>query len=602
MKLSLTSKAIILISTPLIFEVGSAFLLLDLQKQAEEEAERANHSRAVYDKINSISKEIYEVWNTASSVSRSSMLTTSFLNQSYKKTFGHLRKQYQELVNLAGTKSKLAGAVGEAIKALDDAEKILDSTCEELRSGNYDEVFANHKVKEKNLKDLYLKMLSQEFFLAEQEEEKLLKDSPMRLRQYRQRTINIFLIALAGNVVFSLILAVFLVGRVTNRLGHLSYEVRKLGTGRPISAPLAGSDEIAGLSKVLSTMAVELDTLLRQQGAIVANARDTICAIDDKGCFTAMNPAGERLFGYYADEVRASRFVEYVYAADKEKALNWYQTLRSGASGEEVELRIEREDGAVVTALWSGQWSEADRSLFCVIHDISERKELEQAKQELTAMLTHDLRTPLTTIQACLEMLEAGRLGSLNARGVELVQVADRNGARMMNLINDLLDIEKIKSGTMSLELAPVRIADMFQEVDLNLSQWMKESRIALKLQQTDLCVLADRDKICRVLFNLVSNAIKFSPPGSRISLSTLREGHWVKISVTDQGPGIPADQLDLIFERFAQVSSAEHKGKGGSGLGLAICRAIVNLHGGKIWATSSLGLGTTFYFTLPVA
>ncbi len=104
------------------------------------------------------------------------------------------------------------------------------------------------------------------------------------------------------------------------------------------------------------------------------------------------------------------------------------------------------------------------------------------------------------------------------------------------------------------------------------------------------------------MLLNLVSNAIKFFPPGSRVSLSTLREGHWVKISVTDQGPGIPADQLDLIFERFAQVSSAEHKGKGGSGLGLAICRAIVNLHGGKIWATSSLGLGTTFYFTLPVA
>ncbi len=619
LRLSLTAKALILISVPLLFEVGSAWLLLDLQKQAEEEAERANRSRAVSDQINQISRNIYEVWNTVSSASRGTWLSSSFLSQSYKKTFNGLREQYTYLINLSGKNEKLVKCAKEAMAAIDEAEALLDKNCLDLRAGKVEEVFANHKDKEKQLKQLYKQMLSQEFFLVEHEEEEFLKNSPVRLREYRQRTISIFVVAMAAHVVFSVILVVFLVGRVTSRLGYLGREVSKLGTGRPL-LPLSGGDEIASLSRALSTMATELNALLRKQGAIVNNARDTICAIDDKGCFLSINPAGEELFGLYSDELIASRFIEYLHQADKEIALAWYQGLKSkseksrGTEGNTVELRLYRRTGnkagniaakgsaEPLTTLWSGQWSEADRSLFCVIHDISERKELEKAKQEFTAMLTHDLRSPLATIRGLLELLQAGRLGALSDRGRELVEMADRNSTRMMNLINDLLDIEKINSGTMPLEIEEVAVSDLFQEVELSLGQWMKESRIALKINQTSYKVFADRDKLSRVLFNLVSNAVKFSEPGSRVTLSAMPEGEYIKISVTDQGPGIPADKLDSIFERFAQASSADHKEKGGSGLGLAICRAIVNLHGGKIWAQSTAGLGSTFNFTVLAA
>ncbi|MBL0189131.1 MAG: ATP-binding protein [Candidatus Obscuribacter sp.] len=152
----------------------------------------------------------------------------------------------------------------------------------------------------------------------------------------------------------------------------------------------------------------------------------------------------------------------------------------------------------------------------------------------------------------------------------------------------------------MILQKEPVKMADIFEEVRLNLADWMAENKIRLKIHATGQGVMADREKLSRVIFNLVSNAIKFSPPDSLIVLSAARRGSSVEISVTDQGQGIAADKLETIFERFAQVTSPENKGKGGSGLGLTICRAIVNLHGGKIWAESEPGRGTKMVFTLP--
>lgn len=600
LKLSLTTRAIILISMPLLFEIGSAFLLLDLQKQAEIEAERSLKARELSDRINNLTRETYSVWDTVSNTSKRAWLSEGYLSKAYKNSFARLRAQYQGVLSLSGDIPKLKSAVEDSLAAVNKAEAMLDEICLDMRAGHADEVLVYTREKQLALKQLYHRMLSQEFNLAAHDQEHFLAESPVRLREYRKRTVDIFLVALVGNVISSVILAVFLVGKVTRRLGHLASEVRKLGTGRPLSLPFTGSDEIASLSRAISTMSVELNAHLRKEGAIVANARDTICAIDDKGCFTSINPAGEELFNAHSTEIIAGRFIERVHTADREKARVWYQELLSGSSAEEVELRVLQEGGTVYSTLWSGQWSAADKTLFCVVHDVSERIELERVKQELVATLTHDLRSPLTTIQACFEMLEAGVFGQISARGQELVKVAERNGARMMNLINDLLDIEKIKSGMMVLDLAPVAVDELFEEVNLNLVTWLEERKITLKSHSTTLGVIADKSKVSRVLFNLVSNAVKFSPPNSRIVLNAIKEGAVVKISVTDHGAGIPADQQEFIFDRFAQVNSAEHKGKGGSGLGLTICQAIVLLHGGKIWVNSTEGLGTTFYFTLP--
>ena len=229
-------------------------------------------------------------------------------------------------------------------------------------------------------------------------------------------------------------------------------------------------------------------------------------------------------------------------------------------------------------------------------------EETARAKEELVSVLTHDLRSPLTAIQGSLEIIDNSTRDLLNDHQKGLIKLAERNGDRMMRLINDLLDIHKIQAGMMHVNVEQVCLTEVFEEVELNVSAWIAEYGIKLRVVDTDLFVQADREKLERVIFNLVSNAIKFSPAGSTIKLSAKDFGHLVHVSVSDQGKGIPGNQLQNIFKRFEQVDSKDGKAALGSGLGLSICQNLIELQKGKIWVESEVGAGSTFSFSLPLA
>ena len=214
-------------------------------------------------------------------------------------------------------------------------------------------------------------------------------------------------------------------------------------------------------------------------------------------------------------------------------------------------------------------------------------------------MLTHELRSSLTTIQGCFDLLSTGSFAALNADGEKFVKLAERNSSVMMLLINDLLDIEKIKSGLMSLNTEDVAVNDLLAEVKESTATWISQHGMELSVEESDYVVHADAERINRVLYNLVSNAVRYSRAGDKITISAQRHSNDVEIRVADQGSGIPQDKLETIFDRFQQIKGDE-KGGSGSGLGLSICRSIVQLHNGKIWVTSEVDKGSTFHFTLP--
>jgi signal transduction histidine kinase len=228
-------------------------------------------------------------------------------------------------------------------------------------------------------------------------------------------------------------------------------------------------------------------------------------------------------------------------------------------------------------------------------------EETARMRQELVSMLTHDLRSPLTAIQGSLELLEVKQKQSNDDREKKLVDVATRNSERMMRLINDLLDIHKIRDGMMTFAGEEICLAEVFDDVAQSLTALIEDNAIHLNCGDTDLFVYAEREKVGRIVFNLVANAIKYSPIGGTITLSAESEGRMVRVSISDQGRGIPADQLQSIFERFQQVEGDEQH-SAGSGLGLTICQYLVRLQGGAIWAESEMGKGSTFRFTLPLA
>jgi signal transduction histidine kinase len=242
-------------------------------------------------------------------------------------------------------------------------------------------------------------------------------------------------------------------------------------------------------------------------------------------------------------------------------------------------------------------------TLDAVFHEMAQSiDEAAQTKQNLFNMVTHDIRTPLSSIQGCLELLErADRDHALDERSQKLVKVAVRTSTRTMGLINDLLDSQKIQSGMMTLHAEELQLADSFEEVQLSMADLVSEYGIHLQIKAVDIQVLANRNMLNRILFNLISNALKYSPKGGSIFLEAKATGRVAEIAVTDQGPGIPEQLQASIFHPFKQVEKSAAE-KGGSGLGLAICHDFVTLHGGKIWVVSKIGQGCTFYFTLPLA
>jgi len=231
-------------------------------------------------------------------------------------------------------------------------------------------------------------------------------------------------------------------------------------------------------------------------------------------------------------------------------------------------------------------------------------RELSAMKEEFLALTTHDLRSPLTVISGVINFFTSGRLGELTPEQKNMVEMMERNTQNLIELVNDLLDASKLESGTMRLDATGISLRALIEELREEMQPLAAEKGIALEeLVPEDLPQLrADRAKLRRVLVNLVSNALKFTPKGGRVRLSAAREGSFVRVSVSDTGVGIAPDDLRDIFDKYAQARSRATRSEKGTGLGLYITRQLVELHGGKIEVRSEVGKGSTFSFTIPIA
>jgi signal transduction histidine kinase len=227
----------------------------------------------------------------------------------------------------------------------------------------------------------------------------------------------------------------------------------------------------------------------------------------------------------------------------------------------------------------------------------------ERMKDEFLSIVGHELRTPLTSIRGSLGLLEAGVLGELPEDAANMVSVAVVNTDRLVRLIGDILDIERMAAGGLLLEPVAVPADELVSQSIQVLQASADAAGVMLRAEAVaPIGVMADPDRIVQVLVNLLGNAVKFSPRGGVVSIAVTRDHRCAIFSVTDAGRGIPAERLEGIFERFRQVDASDAREKGGAGLGLPIARGIVERHGGRIWAESGAGRGSVFRFTLPVA
>jgi signal transduction histidine kinase/CheY-like chemotaxis protein len=240
---------------------------------------------------------------------------------------------------------------------------------------------------------------------------------------------------------------------------------------------------------------------------------------------------------------------------------------------------------------------------------LSQRSELDTLKDEFISTVSHELRTPLTSIRGALGLLSSGIIGDVDAKALNLLRIAVTNTDRLIRLINDILDLERMESGRAPLQIRRCSLRDLSQQAIETMTAMADANTVHLALEPFTVAQAAspeallfdgDADRILQVVTNLLSNAIKFSPPASTIRIHTEATSDSILLKIVDEGRGIPPDKLDSIFDRFQQVEPSDARQKGGTGLGLAICRSIVQQHSGSIWAQRNLGPGTTLYVMLP--
>ncbi len=366
--------------------------------------------------------------------------------------------------------------------------------------------------------------------------------------------------------------------------------------------PFADVERGAGESVaiVLRDEARSMDDLERAE-AILDATGDGMLVFSPDGALTYFNPAARDIIGPRIDDYVGTH-VTLAEILDTEPLL----PEGAEATGAAWEATLVEPEHRIVQVRTSPVLDSSGASIGTVsnIRDITTEREMAMMKNEFVSTVSHELRTPLTSIKGYVDLIVDGEAGEINEIQREFLEIVQENSDRLVSLINDMLDISRIESGRIHLKVEPIEITDLIVGAAGTFKTMADQSSVELVTSVTEDIPRAagDRDRIGQVLMNLVSNAIKYSPGGGTATIAARRDGDDVIVEVSDTGIGIkPEDQAGL-FSKFYRVDSSLTRDIGGTGLGLSICKSIVELLGGRIWAESEFGEGSTFGFSLPVA
>jgi PAS domain S-box-containing protein len=417
----------------------------------------------------------------------------------------------------------------------------------------------------------------------------------------KQREQTLLLSVLIVNTILVGILILLFIRDINRRLKVLTDNSLRVVAGQQLNVPLGGNDEITSVDRSFHKMTDLLHEAQRREKAVIDNALDVICSINGDGRFVEVSPASTVVWGYAPVDLLGRRYVELLERKTGKNASEPVNDLIKDASKSSFENRIARKDGTAIDMLWSAQWSARENSWFCVAHDITDRKRAEQLKRDFVAMVSHDLRTPLASVELSLKLITSGACGALPAKAIENVTDAQHNLAFVMILINGLLEFERMNAGKLKLRLFETNVSDVLTRSLEAVHPLADRDGVRLTSNFSDLEFIGDENRLIQVVVNLLSNALKFSPKGSEIKVASAHnaERNDLTISVTDSGPGVPTAEQGRIFQRFERIEQPDSAD--GAGLGLAISKAIVEQHGGTIGVHSVEGQGSTFYFTIPV-
>ena len=349
----------------------------------------------------------------------------------------------------------------------------------------------------------------------------------------------------------------------------------------------------------LASQAAALQELTDRMGAVLDSVEEGIFGVNGEGVITFVNRAGEDLVRRSREDILGHTDKDVLRLSGAVSAAGLDPTTARGLPERGA---YRRDDGTRFDVEWVVSPMRTGAGAVVIIRDIGRVREVERMKDQFTAMVSHELRTPLTSLRGSLGLLSGGAAGELPAQAARMVELATTSADRLVRLVSDILDAERLRTGRLVLHPAEVSVDDLVAAAALDSEAALKKASVGLSYTPTPVVVGVDADRIVQVLANLLVNASKFSEAGATIDLDVTTDATWATIEVRDHGTGIPAEMVEKIFEPFVQVDATDTRSHQGSGLGLAISRDIVRLHGGDMRAGSGADGGACFTFTLPLA
>jgi signal transduction histidine kinase len=489
-KLNISHKGILLVSVPLISELFFVAILVFMLQQAELEINRAVQAKTIVQHADAVVVEVMKTMGSlqaAKQNEQNSSAPKDALRNDYMESRARAEKEFATLARLVDDRPMQVVLV----KKIQDRSHACYDMIEQISELEQHHPDLEHRVSLYNSRQRlneYFSQILNDLDTFSSKERKVEAESPALQTGNRQRFQIVLIAGIFFNIILALALAIYFSRGIAGRLMVINQNSRNLANGKPLMAPLDGSDEIANVDRVFHTMAAKL-------------------------------------------------------------------------------------------------------------------KELDEMKRDFVAMVSHDLRTPLTSLQAFLTLLESGVLeANISEKTKARARGAEEDVARLIRLINELLDVEKMERGNVELKVDSLSIKELLLCSVESVKAAAEQKHVRINMSDVvDVRIIADRDRLIQVIVNLLSNAIKFSSDNSNIDLSAKSVQDLVEIRVTDHGRGIPQSALESVFDRFRQVELTDATEKGGSGLGLTICKAIIEKHGGTIGVDSAgMGKGASFWFRLP--
>lgn len=584
--LPLKSKGLILVTVPLVFQVVFVVVLLYFLQQADLESQREIRSKNIIIHAQSVLANMYQAavslmrFRTVGDPGEAD-LSGSYITQ----TKADLKQLESSLQYEPTERPKFEPNRDMIIKQLNG----LAWRKSEIEKGHPDPLSASERlVHYREMGDIV------EYFRELAERQKKRAASQLDASQKTRKDVqNVVLGVFAFNFVVGIAVALFFSNEILRRIGILNENAQRLSRSESLIPEVGGNDEVAELDQVFRTMAVKLTEAMRKEKAVVDNAPDLICSLSEDGKFLRVNPSVERVLGKTSESLIGDSFSN-VFSE------NFMQISTKDGSEFRFESNLIDSTTQKEYFSWTGQWSTEEKSYFCMGRNITAQKQLEQFKQELMEMVSHDLRTPLTSIRTGMELVLEGTYGELNDKMTSKLSKMNANVSSLVKLVNDLLDLQKSEAGCLSIFKERASVNEITSDSIHAVQALADAKRISIVTKSDVDSVNADGERLKQVLSNFLGNAVKFSPEGSEIKVEVSNGDSEIEFRVCDQGKGVPANMVEEIFERFRQSAPADSTERQGTGLGLAIAKAIVVAHNGSIGVLPNENTGSIFWFKIP--